>query len=82
MPLNPFGTYEYTNFGLTAAAEGVAAAAGLDWATLSEQAIYRPLGMDRTLYEPDYADSRLAKGYTTFALSPPEAVAPEGRGWK
>ena len=48
LPLQPFGTYEYTNYGLTAAAEGVAAAAGLDWATLSEQAIYLPLGMDST----------------------------------
>jgi CubicO group peptidase (beta-lactamase class C family) len=37
--------------------------------------------MDRTVYEPDYSDPRLAKGYTTFALSPPEVVAPEGRGW-
>lgn len=49
VPLAPFRTtYEYTNFGMTAAAEAVAAAAGLDWETLSEQAIYRPLGMTST----------------------------------
>jgi CubicO group peptidase (beta-lactamase class C family) len=48
-PLSPFrATYNYTNFGLTAAAEAVAAAAGIDWETLSEQAIYRPLGMTST----------------------------------
>jgi CubicO group peptidase (beta-lactamase class C family) len=40
--------YAYTNFGVTAAAESVAAAAGMDWATLSEQAIYKPLGMTST----------------------------------
>jgi len=40
--------YAYTNFGLTAAGVGVAEAAGVDWATLSEQAIFRPLGMSRT----------------------------------
>ena len=40
--------YDYTNFGITAAAEAVAAAAGKDWATLSEDAIYAPLGMNST----------------------------------
>ena len=40
--------YAYTNFGLTAAAEAVAGVAGKDWATLSEEAIYKPLGMERT----------------------------------
>ena len=41
-------TYAYTNFGPMAAAEAVAAAAGTDWETLSEETIYQPLGMDRT----------------------------------
>jgi len=46
LPLAPFRTsYAYTNFGVTAAAEAVAAAAGRDWADLSEQLLYRPLGM-------------------------------------
>jgi len=46
--LKPYGGYDYTNFGLTAAAQAVADAAGMDWAELSQQAIYRPLGMHRT----------------------------------
>ncbi|RDK04918.1 serine hydrolase [Cupriavidus lacunae] len=55
LPLHPFrATYAYTNFGLTAAAEAVAIAAGIDWATLSDQAIYQPLGMTRT--SSRYAD--------------------------
>ncbi|MFD4368004.1 serine hydrolase [Rhodococcus sp. NPDC058521] len=49
LPLTPFrSTYEYTNFGVTAAAESVAAAAGKDWATLSNDALYEPLGMTST----------------------------------
>ncbi len=32
--------YAYTNFGITAAAEAVATAADMDWATLSESALY------------------------------------------
>jgi CubicO group peptidase (beta-lactamase class C family) len=49
LPLESFrDAYAYTNFGLTAAAEAVAAAARMDWEALSEETIYRPLGMDRT----------------------------------
>lgn len=40
--------YNYTNFGMTAGAEAVATAAGTEWESLSEAAIYRPLGMSRT----------------------------------
>jgi len=46
LPLSPFRTsYAYTNFGVTAAAEAVAVAAGRDWADLSADVLYRPLGM-------------------------------------
>ncbi|MDK2123011.1 serine hydrolase [Parachitinimonas caeni] len=38
-------TYAYTNFGLTAAGVAAARAYGLDWATASEQKLYKPLGM-------------------------------------
>ena len=49
LPLGAFrNDYAYTNLGLTAAAEATAVAAGTDWATLSEDAIYRPLGMSST----------------------------------
>lgn len=49
VPLDPFrSTYHYTNFGVTAAAEAVAAASGKDWDTLSQDAIYGPLGMTST----------------------------------
>lgn len=48
-PLDPFRiSYNYTNFGVTAGAEAVAASAGVDWETLSSQAIYGPLGMTST----------------------------------
>jgi CubicO group peptidase (beta-lactamase class C family) len=49
LPLGSFrADYGYTNFGVTAAAEATAAAAGTDWATLSQDAIYRPLAMSST----------------------------------
>lgn len=48
-PLAGFRAEEnYTNFGLTAAAESVARASGLDWASLSARDLYEPLGMAST----------------------------------
>lgn len=48
-PLDPFRiSYAYTNFGLTAAAEAVAVAAGKSWEDLSDEVLYRPLGMTST----------------------------------
>ena len=49
LPLAPFRiSYAYTNFGLTAAAEAVAVASGKTWEDLSDQVLYRPLGMAST----------------------------------
>jgi CubicO group peptidase (beta-lactamase class C family) len=49
LPLAPFRiSYAYTNFGLTAAAEAVAAGAGKSWEDLSDEVLYQPLGMTST----------------------------------
>ena len=49
LPLDPFRiSYAYTNFGLTAAAEAVAVGAGKSWEDLSDQVLYKPLGMAST----------------------------------
>ena len=49
LPLSSFrNTYDYTNFGITAAAIAAAGAAGTDWASLAETALYKPLGMVST----------------------------------
>jgi CubicO group peptidase (beta-lactamase class C family) len=55
LPLAPFrSSHAYTNFGLTAAAEAVAVAAGTSWEDLSDEVLYRPLGMAST--SSKYAD--------------------------
>jgi len=49
LPLAQFRTsYAYTNFGVTAAGETVAAAAGTTWEDLAQRVLYRPLGMSST----------------------------------
>jgi len=70
LPLAPFRiSYAYTNFGLTAAAEAVAAAAGKPWEDLSDEVLYRPLGMASTssrfadfMARPDHAVNHVKVG--------------------
>jgi CubicO group peptidase (beta-lactamase class C family) len=70
LPLTPFRiSYAYTNFGVTAAAEAVAAAAGKPWEDLSDEVLYRPLGMASTsskfadfMSRPDHAVNHVKVG--------------------
>jgi CubicO group peptidase (beta-lactamase class C family) len=70
LPLNPFrSSYVYTNFGVTAAAEAVAAAAAKPWDDLSDEVLYRPLGMASTssrfadfIARPDHAVNHVKVG--------------------
>lgn len=88
LPLAPFrATYAYTNFGVTAGAEVAAAAAGTDWATLSEEALYRPLGMTRTSSRfDDYMarenravpHMRRGDGWAALEQRDPDAQSPAG----
>lgn len=79
--------YAYTNFGLTAAAEAVAAAVGTDWASLSEAALYAPLGMTSTssrhadyMAQGNRAASHVAVegGYVIADRRQPDAQSPAG----
>lgn len=69
--LNPYGSYAYTNFGLTAAGEALAQARGTDWATLSAQALYQPLGMAHasSRYADFAARANRAWGHVQASLS-------------
>ena len=87
-PLNPFrAVYEYTNYGLTAAGESVAAAAKTSWADLSKQDIYGPLGMTSTssTFADFEAQANKAHGhawqdgkYTTEFQRDPDPQSPAG----
>ena len=88
VPLDGFRDhYAYTNFGLTAAAEAVAAATDSDWETLSDTAVYRPLGMDST--SSRFADfirrenravphMREGSGWASLEQREPDAQTPAG----
>lgn len=89
MPLEPYRiTYNYTNFGITAAAESAARKAGTDWETLSQNTIYGPLGMTSTSSRfgdfearPDRVVGHVkvdGKWVQTPAQRDPDAQAPAG----
>lgn len=88
VPLAPFRLQHlYTNFGLTAAAEAVAKAAGTSWESLSERILYRPLGMQETssrhadyLKAPNRAvlHVRVGKAWVARHDRQPDAQSPAG----
>ncbi len=78
----PPGTkYSYSNTGYLILGRIVERVSGEAMGDFLQHRIFGPLGMRNTAYEPDMADDRLARGYTVFALSPPEPAVPEGKGW-
>jgi CubicO group peptidase (beta-lactamase class C family) len=88
LPLAPFRiSYAYTNFGLTAGAEAVAVGAGKSWEDLSQDVLYRPLGMtstssrfDEYLARPDRAIGHIHVDgkYQPDYLRDPQPEAPAG----
>jgi CubicO group peptidase (beta-lactamase class C family) len=88
LQLSPFRiTYGYNNFGLTAAAEAVAAAAGKPWEDLSDEVLYRPLGMTSTSSRfadfagrPNHAVGHVKAGdkYQPLYTRNPDAQSPAG----
>ncbi|KAA0082846.1 DUF3471 domain-containing protein [Mycolicibacterium sp. P9-64] len=88
LPLAEFRTsYAYTNFGLTAGAEAVAVGAGKSWEDLSQDVLYRPLGMTSTSSRFDEYLARRNRavghihvdgGYHPNYLRDPQPEAPAG----
>ena len=87
-PLDPYRiSYAYTNFGLTAGAEAVAASAGKSWEDLSRDVLYEPLGMastssrfDEYLARPDRAVGHIHVDgkYTPDYVRNPQEEGPAG----
>nr|MCH9701427.1 serine hydrolase [Actinomycetes bacterium] len=87
-PLDPFRvSYAYTNFGLTSAAEAVAAAANESWEDLSQRVLYGPLGMSATSSRFDdfmvrrnraVGHTRTDGKYTPDYVRNPQAQSPAG----
>ncbi|MFE5767458.1 serine hydrolase [Streptomyces sp. NPDC056485] len=87
--LSPFrASYNYTNFGLTAAAEAVARKKGTTWEKLNQDVLFKPAGMTHTSTEfsafanaPDHAATHVKNPDGTWSpryVRDPDAQAPAG----
>lgn len=81
LDFEPGTKYSYSNTGYILLGRVVEKVSGESFGAFLTRRILQPLGLAHTVYEPDLADARLAKGHASFALSSPEPIAPEGRGW-
>ena len=81
LDFEPGAQYSYSNTGYILLGRVVEKVSRQPFGEFLAKRILKPLGLKHTVYEPEPNDPRVADGYTTFALSDPEAVAPEARGW-
>jgi CubicO group peptidase (beta-lactamase class C family) len=81
LDFEPGTRWSYSNTGFILLGRVVEKVAGEPFGSFLAGRIFKPLGLDHSVYEPAPSDPRLAEGYTSFALSDPEAVAPEAKGW-
>lgn len=82
MPLDfdPGTRWSYSNTGYTILGAVLERVGGKPLGTLLDEKIFRPLGMQQTLYEPTNPP-RAATGYVSWALGDMEIAELEGRGW-
>ncbi len=81
LDFEPGSNYSYSNTGYILLGRVVEKVSGKSFGAFLQERILKPLAMTNTLYEPPAATAGLASGYTTFALSDPEKIAPEASGW-
>ncbi|MGO8931694.1 MAG: serine hydrolase domain-containing protein [Limisphaerales bacterium] len=81
LDFEPGTKYSYSNTGYLILGRVVEKVSGDSMGAFLQSHLFTPLGMNHTLYDPERSDDRLARGYTVFALCPPEPAIPEGKGW-
>jgi len=81
LDFEPGFQYSYSNTGFVILGRIVEKVSGQPFGKFLAEQILKPLGLKRTLYEPDPNQAGIARGYTTFAISGPEAATNEAKGW-
>jgi len=81
LDFEPGTQYSYSNTGFVILGRIVEKVSGQPFGKFLAEQVLKPLGLNHTLYEPDPNQAGIARGYTTFALSGPEAASNEARGW-
>ncbi|WP_394834912.1 beta-lactamase family protein [Pendulispora rubella] len=81
LDFEPRTQWSYSNTGYAILGRVIEKVTGQPLGVVLNERIFRPVGMTHSSYMPTEGAPGLARGYTSFALSPPEPAAPEARGW-
>jgi CubicO group peptidase (beta-lactamase class C family) len=81
LDFEPGTRWSYSNTGYIILGRVIERVSGLALGTFLEQRIFKPVRMEHTYFVPKPEQPRLARGYTAFALGPPELAPMESPGW-
>lgn len=81
LDFEPGTRWSYSNTGFVLLGRILEKASGQLLGTFLSDRIFTPIGMTHTVYEPNADDSRVASGFTSFALTKLTPAAREGAGW-
>jgi D-alanyl-D-alanine carboxypeptidase len=81
LDFDPATRWSYSNTGYFILGRVVEKVSGEPFGTFLERRILKPLKMEHSSFEPNAEEPGLARGYTSFALGPPEPAGQEAPGW-
>jgi CubicO group peptidase (beta-lactamase class C family) len=81
LDFEPRSRWSYSNTGYMILGRVVEKASGEPFGKFLRRRILEPLKMEHSFFEPGTDLLGLARGYTSFALGPPEPATPESAGW-
>jgi len=83
LDFEPRSHYSYSNTGFIILGRVVEKVSGESFGSFLSKRIFAPLHLERTAYEPSNQTTAadMATGYSSFGLSEPIHVQPEGKGW-
>jgi CubicO group peptidase (beta-lactamase class C family) len=81
LDFEPRARWSYSNTGYMILGRVVEKVTGEPLGRFLQRRILGPLKMEHSFFEPATAVSGLARGYTSFALGPPEPATTEAGGW-
>jgi D-alanyl-D-alanine carboxypeptidase len=81
LDFEPRTRWSYSSTGYKILGRVVEKVTGKPLGTVLQERILRPIGMTHSSYMPVAGTPGLARGYTSFAMGPPEPAEPEASGW-
>jgi D-alanyl-D-alanine carboxypeptidase len=81
LDFEPGARYSYSNTGFMILGRVVEKVSGRSFSQFLQERLLNPAEMTQTVFERGQSRHPVAHGYTSFALSPPDAAPPEADGW-